>query len=98
MNLRDRLNQLLDRGELVELYFAPASTYFLARLTQVGQDFLEFDACDEEENIIAHNILPLGLLMTVTTMSTERSREKLEMLLRRDAEGGTDEGRAVPGP
>jgi len=90
--LRDRLNQLLDRGELVELYFAPASTYFLARLTQVGQDFIEFDACDEEEHVIAHNLVPLSLLMTVTTASTERSREKLEILLRRDAEGGTDEG------
>lgn len=91
MNLRDRLSRLKDDGDLVELYFAPSNNYYLARLTRVGHDYVEFDACDEEENIVAHNIMPLNLLIGITTNSTDRSREKLELLLRRDAEGGQEE-------
>jgi hypothetical protein len=91
MTMRDRLNKLLDEGELVELYFAPSNNYYLAKLTHVGTDFVEFNACDEEENVVAHNIMPLHLLVGVTTSSTDRNREKLELLMRRDAEGGHEE-------
>ncbi|HEY9856872.1 MAG TPA: hypothetical protein V6D05_14105 [Stenomitos sp.] len=97
MTLRDRLSRLKDDGELVELYFAPTNNYYLARLTRVGHDYLEFDACDEEENVVAHNIMPLNLLIGVTTSSTDRNREKLELMLRRDAEGGQEEHQ-LPNP
>lgn len=91
MNFRDRLSKLMDEGDLIELYFAPTNNYYLARLTRVGTDYLEFDACDEEENVVAHNLMPLNLLIGVTTSSSDRNREKLELLLRRDAEGGQEE-------
>lgn len=87
MTMRERLKRLLDDGDLVELYFGPSNSYYLARLTRVGHDYLEFDACDEEENVVAHNIMPLQLLIGVTTTSNERNREKLELLLRRESEG-----------
>lgn len=91
MTLRDRLKKIQDEGELIELYFAPSNTLYLARLTRVGQDYLEFDACDEEEHVVAHNIMPLSLLVGITITSSERNREKLELMLRRDAEGGHEE-------
>lgn len=90
MTIRDRLKRLLDDGLVVELFFAPGNHYYLAKLTRVGQDYVEFDALDEEENSIAHNIMPLGLLTCITTSSAERNREKLEILLNYEArEGGS---------
>lgn len=82
MTIRDRLKALLDEGILVELFFAPANNYYLARILRVGQDYVEFDAYDDEENVIAHNIMPLQLLTGVTTSSIERSRDRLEILFR----------------
>ncbi|MBO9540778.1 hypothetical protein J7643_09330 [bacterium] len=90
MTLRDRLRKIMDEGDLVELFFAPTNNYYLARITRVGQDYIEFDACDEEENVVAHNLMPLQLLIGITTSSIDRNREKLELLLRRDAEGGQE--------
>lgn len=90
MTLRDRLRKIMDEGDLVELFFAPTNNYYLARITRVGQDYIEFDACDEEENIVAHNLMPLQLLIGITTSSIDRNREKLELILRRDAEGGQE--------
>lgn len=90
MTLRDRLRKIMDEGDLVELFFAPTNNYYLARLTRIGQDYIEFDACDEEENVVAHNLMPLQLLIGITTSSVDRNREKLELLLRRDAEGGQE--------
>jgi hypothetical protein len=87
MTIRERLKRLLDDGNLIELYFAPSNNYYLAKLSRVGEDYLEFDAYDEEENLVAHNIMPLHLLVGITTSSTDRNREKLEMLLRREYEG-----------
>lgn len=83
MTIRDRLKRLLDDGVLVELFFAPANSCYLARVTRVGQDYVEFDAYDEEENLIAHNIMPLGLITGITTTSMERSRERFEMLFKK---------------
>ncbi len=88
MNFRERLSHLADQGEPVELFFAPANSYYLAKITRIGVDYIEFDAYDEAENVVAHNIMPLQLLIGVTTSSTERNREKLENLLHKDAEGG----------
>ena len=96
MTLRDRLKKLLDDGELIELYFAPTNNCYLARLTRIGQDYLEFDAYDEEEEAVAHNLMPLNLLIGVTTNSSERNRMKLDLLLRRDTEGGHEE--SLPNP
>ncbi|HEY9899534.1 MAG TPA: hypothetical protein V6D00_10160 [Pantanalinema sp.] len=90
MTLRDRLRKIMDEGDLVELFFAPTNNYYLARLTRIGQDYIEFDACDEEENVVAHNLMPLQLLVGITTSSIDRNREKLELILRRDAEGGQE--------
>lgn len=86
MTIRDRLKWLLDEKVLVELYFAPShnSYRFLARITRVGQDYVEFDAYDEEENVIAHNLMPLHLLAGVTITSSDRNREQLERLLQQD--------------
>ena len=82
MTIRDRLKNLLENQVTVELYFAPANSYYLAKLTRVGQDYVEFDAYDDEENVIAHNIMPLHLLTGVTTASIERNRDRLEMLFK----------------
>lgn len=87
MTIRERLKRLLDDGNLIELYFAPTNNYYLAKVTRVGEDYVEFDAYDEEENVVAHNIMPLHLLLGITTMSTDRKREQLEMLLRHEFEG-----------
>lgn len=92
MTIRERLKRLLDDGNLIELYFAPSNNYYLAKVTRVGEDYVEFDAYDEEENVVAHNIMPLHLLMGITTMSTERNREKLELLLRKEYEGESQRG------
>ena len=92
MTIRERLKRLLDDGNLIELYFAPSNNYYLAKVTRVGEDYVEFDAYDEEENVVAHNIMPLHLLMGITTMSTDRNREKLELLLRKEVEGESQRG------
>ena len=92
MTIRERLKRLLDDGNLIELYFAPSNNYYLAKVTRVGEDYVEFDAYDEEENVVAHNIMPLQLLMGITTMSTDRNREKLELLLRKEFEGESRKG------
>lgn len=92
MTIRERLKRLLDDGNLIELYFAPSNNYYLAKVTRVGEDYVEFDAYDEEENVVAHNIMPLHLLMGITTMSTERNREQLELLLRKEYEGESRRG------
>lgn len=82
MTIRDRLRKLEEDGALVELFFAPSNSYYLAKITRVGQDYVEFDAFDEEENVIAHNIMPLHLLTGITTTSIERSRERLELVFK----------------
>lgn len=82
MTIRDRLKRLIEESTLVELFFAPANNYYLARITRVGQDYVEFDAHDDEENVVAHNIMPLQLLTGITTTSMERSREKLEIIFK----------------
>ncbi len=92
MTIRERLKRLLDESNLIELYFAPTHNYYLAKVTRVGEDYLEFDAYDEEENVVAHNIMPLHLLMGITTMSTDRNREKLELLLSTEVEGESRRG------
>jgi hypothetical protein len=92
MTIRERLKRLLDDGNLIELYFAPTNNYYLAKVSRVGEDYVEFDAYDEEENVVAHNIMPLQLLLGITTMSTDRNREKLELLLRREFEGESRRG------
>lgn len=92
MTIRERLKRLLDDANLIELYFAPSNNYYLAKVTRVGEDYVEFDAYDEEENVVAHNIMPLNLLMGITTMSTDRNREKLELLLRKEVEGESQRG------
>lgn len=78
----------------MELFFAPASNYYLAKITRVGQDYVEFDAYDEEENIIAHNIMPLSLLTGITTSSIERSRERLEITFKNERNEQDEERRA----
>ena len=85
MHLIERLKRLQDEEQLVELFFAPSNTCYLARIVRVGQDFLEFDALDDDETVVAHNIVPLQLLMGVTTNSLERSRNKLEALFHADS-------------
>ncbi len=94
MTIRDRLRKLLDDGVLVELFFAPSSSYYLAKITRVGQDYVEFDAFDEEENTVAHNIMPLNLLTGITTTSIERSRERLELVFKSEPQ---DEERRTSG-
>ncbi|MEB3300300.1 MAG: hypothetical protein VKO21_12560 [Candidatus Sericytochromatia bacterium] len=95
MHLTERLKRLQDENQLVELFFAPSNTCYLARIVRVGQDFLEFDAYDDDETVVAHNIVPLQLLMGVTTQSLERSRNRLEALFHADA--SVDPGSEGPG-
>ncbi|MEB3237146.1 MAG: hypothetical protein VKO64_05930 [Candidatus Sericytochromatia bacterium] len=95
MHLIERLKRMQDDNQLVELFFAPANTCYLARIVRVGQDFLEFDAYDEDDTVVAHNIVPLQLLMGVTTHSLERSRNRLEALFNQDTPA--DPGSEGPG-
>ena len=90
MHLRDRLLRLKDDGRLVVLYFGPHQDSFLARLLRVGHDYVEFEACDPDETVIAHQIMPLGLLSGITVSSIERQREQLQLLLERES---SDEAR-----
>ena len=92
MHLRDRLIRLKDEGRLVVLYFGPHQDSFLARLLRVGHDYLEFESCDPDETVIAHQIMPLGLLSGITVSSIERQREQLQLLLERETES-SDEAR-----
>ncbi len=84
MHLRDRLIRLKDDGKLVVLYFGPHQESYLARLLRVGQDYMEFEACDPDETTVSHHIMPLGLLSGVTVSSIDRHREQLEVLFGRD--------------
>jgi hypothetical protein len=92
MHLRDRLIRLQDEGRLVVLYFGPHQDSFLARLLRVGHDYIEFESCDPDETVIAHQIMPLGLLSGITVSSIERQREQLQLLLERETES-SDEAR-----
>ena len=85
MHMRDRLVRLKDEGRLVVLYFGPHQDSYLARILRVGQDYIEFEACDPDETVVAHQIMPLGMLAGVTVSSVERQREQLELLLEREA-------------
>lgn len=86
MNLRDRLVRLKEEGKLVVLFFGPHSDGYLARILRVGTDYVEFEAHDAEETVVAHEIRPLGLLAGVTVSSVERAREQLELLYAREAD------------
>ena len=88
MHLRDRLIRLKDDGRLVVLYFGPHQDSYLARILRVGHDYLEFEACDPDETVVAHQIMPLGLLSGITVSSIERQREQLQLLLEREHEEG----------
>ena len=88
MHLRDRLIRLKDDGRLVVLYFGPHQDSYLARVLRVGVDYIEFEACDPDETVVAHQIMPLGMLSGVTVSSIERQREQLQLLLEREAEEG----------
>lgn len=87
MNLRDRLLRLKDEGRLVVLMFGPHQDAYLARLLRVGSDYVEFEACDPDETVTAHHIMPLSMLSGVTVSSIERQREQLEVILNRETEG-----------
>lgn len=88
MTLRDRLIRLKDENKLVVLHFGPHMDAYLARLLRVGQDYLEFEACEPDETVMSHHIMPLGLLTGVTVSSVQRHREQLELLLEKETEGG----------
>lgn len=84
MHLRDRLIRLKDEGRLVVLYFGPHQDSYLARILRVGHDYIEFEACEPDETVSAHQIMPLGMLSGVTVSSIERQREQLQLLLERE--------------
>lgn len=88
MHLRDRLVRLKDDGHLVVLYFAPHQDSYLARILRVGSDYIEFEACDPDETVVSHHIMPLGLLGGVTVSSIERHRELLEVMFVKETEEG----------
>ncbi|MEB3285414.1 MAG: hypothetical protein VKN33_09030 [Candidatus Sericytochromatia bacterium] len=88
MHLRDRLIRLKDDGRLVVLFFGPHQDSFLSRLLRVGHDYIEFEACEPDETVVAHHIMPLALLVGVTVSSVDRQREQLELLLERETEEG----------
>lgn len=88
MHLRDRLIRLKDENRLVVLYFGPHQDAYLARLLRVGHDYLEFEVCEPDETVTAHQIMPMSLLCGVTVSSVERQREQLELLLERQTEEG----------
>lgn len=88
MNLRDRLLRLREEGRLVVLFFAPHQDSYLARVLRVGADYIEFEACDPDETVVAHHIMPLTLLTGVTISSVERHREQLELLYAQESEEG----------
>lgn len=88
MHMRDRLLRLKEDGRLVVLTFGPHQDDYLARLLRVGQDYVEFEACDPDETVTGHHIMALGLLMGITVSSVDRHREQLELLLSREVEGG----------
>jgi len=81
MTMRDRLIQLLDDKKRVELYFGDSGNCYLADLIGVGEDYVEFNALNEEEDPVAHNIMPLDLLVGITVWSSDLDREKLERLV-----------------
>jgi hypothetical protein len=84
MNMRDRLLRLKDENRLIVLYFAPHQESYLARLLRVGADYIEFEACDPDETVVAHQIMPLSLLTGITVSSVERHREQLEVIYGRE--------------
>ena len=88
MNLRDRLLRLKDENRLVVLFFGPHHDSYLCRILRVGSDYVEFEACDPDETVVAHQIMPLGLLSGVTVSSVERHREQLEVLFAQELEEG----------
>ena len=88
MNLRDRMLRLKDENRLVVMYFGPQGEGFRARILRVGQDYVEFEACEPDGSVMAHHIMPLALLAGVTVSSVERHREQLEVLFGQEAEGG----------
>ena len=91
MNMRDRLLRLREDGRLVVLYFAPHQDSYLARLLRVGSDYIEFEACDPDETVVAHHIMPLNLLCGVTVSSLERHREQLEVLYGKETEAEAED-------
>lgn len=86
MTLRDRLLRLKDDQKLVVLTFGPHLESFLARILRVGQDYIEFEACEPDETVMSHHVVPLSLLTGVTISSVQRAREQLELLLERETE------------
>lgn len=93
MHLRDRLIRLKEEGRLIVLYFGPHQDSYLARILRVGQDYIEFESCEPDETVVAHQIMPLGLISGITVSSIERQREQLQLLLERD-EVEAEEGEA----
>ena len=75
---------------LVVLFFGPHLESFLARILRVGQDYIEFEACEPDETVMSHHLMPLSLLSGVTISSVQRQREQLELLLERETEAGGD--------
>ncbi|MEB3196967.1 MAG: hypothetical protein VKP62_07155 [Candidatus Sericytochromatia bacterium] len=88
MHLRDRLIRLKDDGRLVVLFFGPHQDSYLARILRVGVDYIEFEACEPDETVTAHQIMPLSLLVGITVSSVERQREQLEVLYEKEPEEG----------
>lgn len=88
MTLRDRLLRLKDERKLVVLYFGPHAEVHLSRLLRVGQDYIEFEACEPDGSVMAHHIMPLGMLSGVTVSSVERHREQLQVLFEQETEEG----------
>lgn len=76
----DWLDQFKEEGRRVELYFKQdegPSIYYLAEVLEVGNDFVHFNAYDEDGSISARNIMPLWRLCGITLISTEMVREQL---------------------
>lgn len=88
MHLRDRLLRLKDEGRLIVLTFGPHQEAYLAKLLRLGQDYIEFEACEPDETVVGHHIMPLAMLTGITVSSVERQREQLQLLFEKEVEEG----------
>lgn len=87
MVLRDRLIQLCESGQVVRLFTGRGDDSYLARITRVGHDYVEFDAFRDGEKY-AEVLMLLPDVRRVEVFNVYTARSDLKRLYNASADDG----------
>ena len=85
--LREKYTEIMGTGRKVESFLVDGGG-FLAKIRDVGEDYIEIDCFDDENvddegeyNRVAHNLLPFSVVQIVSLWSVEVDRDRIKRMM-----------------